>query len=98
MEIEWARREDERLIEDQRFSSRRLGDAATKKLRQVMRALEAAENLGQLMENRMFKFKPLRGDRAGQYSMRLTRRDRIIFELADKPDTLRILRVGGHYD
>ena len=98
MEIEWARREDERLSEDERLRLRRLNAAAANKLVRILHRLALADDLDYLFRNPAFKFEPLRGNRSGQYSMRLTGHDRVIFEMSDRPNTVRILQVGGHYD
>ena len=98
MEIEWARREDERIYEDERLRLRRLNAAAARKLPRIVESIRAADDLGYLFRNRPHKFEALKEDRSGQYSMRLTGGDRVIFEMSDQPDTVRILQVGGHYD
>lgn len=97
MLIEWERSADQRLWEDRKHRERVLNRGPARRFERIIRHLRGVDNLTELRQQPAFKFEPLKENRSGQFSMRLTRGDRIIFELGDRPDTLRILQVGGHY-
>lgn len=97
MLIEWARTEDQRLWEDQKHRERVLNGGPARRFERIIRHLRSVNSLMELRRQPAFKFEPLKENRSGQFSMRLTKGDRIIFELGDRPDTLRILQVGGRY-
>jgi len=44
------------------------------------------------------KPKPLSGDRPGQWSRRITRKHRIVYEIVDKTVAVYVLSAYGHYD
>ncbi|MDR0995711.1 MAG: Txe/YoeB family addiction module toxin [Tannerella sp.] len=44
------------------------------------------------------KPKPLRGDRAGQWSRRITDKHRLIYEVNDKVVEVLVVSTYGHYD
>ncbi len=98
MHIEWERREDIRLHGDERRRVRRLNPAGATKFVRIIQDMETADDWNDFSRNPKSKLEALRGNRSGQYSMHLTRRHRLVFELAEVPDTIRILQVGGHYD
>lgn len=98
MRIEWARREDVRLHDNERSRVRRLNLAGATKFVRIIQDMEMSEDWNDFSRNPKSKLEALRGNRSGQYSMRLTQRHRLVFELAESPDTIRILQVGGHYD
>jgi toxin YoeB len=44
------------------------------------------------------KPEPLKGDRAGQWSRRITRKHRLIYEIHDTEVVVLVLTAYGHYD
>ena len=98
MDIEWARSSDRKLYENRRRRVKLLNIAAATKFMRIVESMTNADNWTAFTENPVSKFKRLSGTRSNQFSMRLTQRDRILFELSDSPNTIRILKVGGRYE
>ena len=97
MLIEWARTDDQRLWEDRKHRERVLNKGPAKKFERIIRHLHGVSSLTELRQQPAYKFEPLKANRRGQFSMRITQGDRIIFEQGNQPDTIRILQVGGRY-
>lgn len=97
MRIEWARSADQELWEDQRLRVKVLNKAGAKKLSRIIDTLEATRSLRELIKYPRHKFERLSGDLTGLCSMRMTGRDRVVFEIIESAGTIRILSVGGHY-
>ena len=72
----------ERLCGDERFMKKKLGAPGARKLRTRLAELMAAEDLSELPAGHP---KPLKGDRLGQFSVRLDGGRRLIFEAVDDP-------------
>lgn len=97
MRIEWARRGDSELYEDEQLRVRKLNVAAAKKLRRIIQDMRTAETWNDFARLPKYKLERLRENRSGVRSVRLTKGHRIYFELKDNANTIRILQVGGHY-
>ena len=74
-----------------------LNKGPARKFERVIRHLQSVNSVTELRQHPAFKFEPLKGNRSGQFSMRVTQGDRIIFKLGDQADTISILQVGGRY-
>ena len=98
MRIEWARSSDRKLFESRRRRVRVLNVAAATKFMKIIRLMTNARDWNAFTAHPVSGFKQLGGPRSRQFSMRLTQRDRILFEVSDKPNTIRILKVGGRYE
>jgi proteic killer suppression protein len=59
------------------------GDGIVKAYRKAMQHIRAASDERTLYSRRSFKFEKLKGDREGQYSLRLNDQWRLIVELKD---------------
>lgn len=97
MLIEWASKDVQRLWEDRKHREKVLSKVNAKKFERIILRLRSVNSVNELRQQPIHKFEQPRGNRSGQFSMRMTRSDRIIFEQGDQPDTIRILQVGGHY-
>ena len=98
MHIEWARSADRKLYESERRRVKVLNVATATKFMKVVKSMTDAVDWNAFTVKPISKFQQLGGPRSRQFSMRLTQRDRILFELSDKPNTIRILKVGGRYE
>lgn len=66
--------------------------AAFKKLAKLIQELEQHPKIG------TGKPKPLGGDRAGQWSRRITDKHRLVYEVKDEEVLVLVLSSWGHYD
>ncbi len=78
------------LCTDERVATRRLGPKNFKKLRAKLHELETALSVTELVSGRPH---PLKGDRAGQFSLRLDGACRLVFEPVPHPPPM--LEAGG---
>lgn len=101
MELEFATAELLAIATDDRTARRVLGKDGANKLRRRLDDIEAAPNLSELYRL-PGRFEALKGDRAGQYSLRLDGGRRLILEPAEEPrperpdgsiDTNRVSRI-----
>lgn len=65
---------------------------AFKKLSKLVNELEENPKIG------TGKPKPLGGDRAGQWSRRITDKHRLVYEIKDEEVLVLVLSSWGHYD
>ena len=65
---------------------------AFKKLSKLVKELEENPKIG------TGKPKPLGGDRAGQWSRRITDKHRLVYEIKDEEVLVLVLSSWGHYD
>ena len=77
-------------------ASRFFGAPLGRKYIQRLVVLRATEKFTQLYGHRALRLHPLKGDRAGQYSMILTGNYRLIIEKV-RDDTVRILDVEDYH-
>ena len=78
MEVRYADNELERQCTEARYMKRKLGEQRAKALRLRLDELRKVEELGDLLHI-SGKWEELKGDRAGQWSGRLTANWRVIF-------------------
>ena len=77
-------------------ASRLFGVPVGRKYIQRLTVLRATETFTQLYGHRALRFHPLKGDRAGQYSMALTGNYRLVVEKV-KEDRVRIMEVEDYH-
>ena len=109
MELAFANRNLKKICENAREAERTLGRASAKKLRSRLSDLMAATRLDDI---KIGYPHPLRGDRDGQFALRLTGGHRLVFEAADDPvpettegaidrrnvTAIRIAYIGDYHD
>jgi toxin HigB-1 len=77
-------------------ATRLFGVPIGRKYIQRLAVLRAIDKFTELYEHRALRLHPLRGDRAGQYTMTLTGNYRLTFERISE-ETIRILSVEGYH-
>jgi len=82
MDIEFASRDLAELCQSERRAMRELGQPGARKLFARLADLTAAAHVGELVAG--FPH-PLKGDRAGQFSVRLNGGRRLVFSAANAP-------------
>lgn len=82
MHIEFSSVDLKELCESERRAVRELGRPCAKKLFARLADLNAAENVSELIAGRPH---PLKGDRAGQFAVRLEGGKRLVFSPANEP-------------
>lgn len=82
MNIEFASPDCKELCESERQAVRELGRPCARKLFSRLADLKAAENVSELVAGYPH---PLKGDRAGQFSVRLEGGKRLVFRPANEP-------------
>ena len=82
MYIEFVSADLKELCESERQAVRELGRPCAKKLFSRLADLKAAENVGELIAGYPH---PLKGDRAGQFSVRLEGGKRLVFRPTNEP-------------
>jgi toxin HigB-1 len=82
MDISFSNDKLKDLCEQQRLATKELGAACAGKLRSRLADLSAAANVSELNVGRPH---PLKGDRAGQFSLELAGGKRLVFEPANEP-------------
>lgn len=78
---------------------RDLSAAIVKSFRKATQFLRAAKDLRDVREMRGLRFEELKGDRAGQYSVRLNDQFRLVFQLdrTTTPPTIRIDSIEDYH-
>lgn len=82
IEIDFQTAGIKRICEDSREAQRRLGPQSARKLRARLADLQAASRLAEVTGGRPH---PLKGDRAGQFSLDLAGGQRLLFVPFDDP-------------
>ncbi len=82
MHIDFASPDLKGLCASERQAVRELGRPCARKLFARLADLKAAEHVGELVAGYPH---PLKGDRAGQFSLRLEGGKRLVFKLANEP-------------
>ena len=82
MEFAFASPDLQKICEDPREATRRLGQASARKLKARLADLMAASRLGDVPAGRPH---PLKWSRAGQFAVRLSGGHRLVFEANDDP-------------
>lgn len=109
MLIAFASRDLEELCLSERRAVRELGKACARKLFARLADLKAASHVGELVAGYPH---PLKGDRAGQFSIRLDGGKRLVFSPANEPvpltddgsvdwrrvTSVRIVFIGDYHD
>ncbi len=80
-------------------ANREFGDQIGKKYIQRVSLIKAAASLDEVMSLPGLRCHPLKGDRQGQYAVKLTGFCRLIFSVeGDRLDIAQIEEVSKHYD
>ena len=92
MDIEFGNSELQKLCEDSRTATRKLGASSARRLRTRLSEIQAADNVGDLFVGRPH---PLSGDRIGQFALTLAGGNRLVFEPNDDETPM---TESGHID
>ena len=99
MEIRFQTRKLERQYLDSRLAVRAYGLAVARKYIQRINIIRACVTFEELMAQPPLACHPLRGDRAGEYAIKLTGFMRLIVTIeGDGLDVVCIEEVSKHYD
>lgn len=98
MEVAFADESLDRLETDAGYSAG-FGDAVVKAYRKRLQQIRAAPDERQFYALRSLNFEKLKGDREGQYSMRLNDQWRLIVELKGKAPSkvVRIIEITDYH-
>jgi len=97
MKIQFRTKRLERTCEDRRFATRLYGEESADGLALSLRALESYA-FDELLKNRLRDFHALLGNRAGQYAMRISKKNRLIIVVIDKEnETARIEEIVDYH-
>ncbi len=97
MEVHFRTRRLERCFERLDLAIREWGPEVGDRYVERVRAIQRARGLEYLYGFRALGLHPLRGDRRGQYALRLTGRMRLIIEQGDDPDTVIVVEVVDYH-
>ena len=97
MEVEFRTRRLERCFENLDLAVREWGPQVGSRYVERVRAIQRARGFEYLYGFRALGFHPLRGDRRGQYALRLTGRMRLIIEPGDDPDAVIVVEVVDYH-
>ena len=98
MNVEFRTRRLERCFEHVDFAVREWGPEVGPRYVERVRALYRARGFEFLYGFRALGLHPLRGDRRGQYALRLTGRMRLVIERGDDADTVIVVEVVDYHD
>jgi len=96
LELSFANRHLQQAYEHEAVATRAWGRAAGRRYGDALNIITAAASVSVLYAYPGFRFHPLRGDRAGQFSLVLVGRWRLIVTV--QGDTVRVEEVNRHYD
>ncbi len=97
MEVDFRTRRLERCFERLDLAIREWGPEVGDRYVERVRAIQRARGFEYLYGFRALGLHPLRGDRRGQYALRLTGRMRLIIERGDDPDTVIVVEVVDYH-
>ena len=97
MDVEFRTRRLERCFERVSMAVREWGPEVGPRYVERVRAIQRARDFEHLYGFRALDLHPLRGDRRGQYAIRLTGRMRLIIERGDEPDTVIVVEVVDYH-
>src|ERR1700761_7353380 len=98
MEVTFKDSSLDKLETDAKFSGG-FGDGIVKAYRKAVQHIRAASDERTLYSRRSFKFEKLKGDREGQYSLRLNDQWRLIVELkdGDPQKTVHVIEIVDYH-
>ena len=97
MRIEFANNRLRRCYYSYSNASRAWGNVVARRYITRIETLRLTERFDELYEIRSFRLHPLSGQRAGQFSIVLDRRWRLIITHSRQDNTIRIEEVTNHY-
>ena len=109
MEIMFANKDLKKICEEPSFANRKICTASVKKLQGRLADLMAAARLGDIPAGNPH---PLKGNREGQFALRLSGGDRLVFDAQDDPvpttidesidwknvTSIRVVFIGDYHD
>ena len=99
MEVAFRTRKLERCYREHRAGVREFGAEVARRYIERINLIKAARNLDELVELPGLHGHALKGDRAGQYAVRLTGYMRLIFTAQKRmPPSICIEEVSKHYE
>lgn len=96
MRVHFASRELARCYESEREAARAWGQVVGRRYIDRINVIRQARSLRDLAAIRSLRLHQLKGERAGQFAIRLTGRWRLVFRLADG-DVVMVEEVSAHY-
>jgi plasmid maintenance system killer protein len=97
MKVEFANNDLRQRWEHQPLRRRAWVDVVAAKYLQRVGQLQEASGLSAISSLRSLRVHPLKGGRAGQFTMILHDRWRLVFSMVDS-ETVRVEEVSNHYD
>ncbi|WP_373691325.1 type II toxin-antitoxin system RelE/ParE family toxin [Endozoicomonas sp. YOMI1] len=99
MQVKFRNNKLEKCFCEYKQAVREFGDQVARKYIQRIKLIQAASNLDDLMELPGLRCHPLKGDRKGQYAVKLTGFYRLIFTLEGEFLNISMIQeVSKHYD
>ena len=98
MEVRFRRSYLERCSESVSLATRRWGHPAGRSYTEAIRLIEDIDRFQSLFAFRHLNFHPLRGNRKGEYAMRIGERLRVIVEYDRANQIVLIKEVTHHYE
>ena len=98
VDVRFRTRRLERCFEHINFAVREWGPDVGSRYVERIRAMRRARAFEYLYGFRALDLHPLRGDRRGQYAIRLTGRMRLIVERGDDVETVIVVEVVDYHD
>jgi proteic killer suppression protein len=98
MQVEFRTKKLEKQYRDSKQAIREYGEAVAKRYVQRINIIKSATDIEELERLPGLNCHPLKGNRAGDWSITLINRMRLIFTLkGDKLEVVRIKEVSKHY-
>ncbi|HXG35928.1 MAG TPA: type II toxin-antitoxin system RelE/ParE family toxin [Dehalococcoidia bacterium] len=97
MEIEFADRKLERAFEEPRFAIREWGVAIARKYAQRVQTMLDTTSFETIEALRSFRGHELKGELAGLWAIDLNDKWRLIIEVSEDGNTVRVVEVIDHY-
>ncbi len=97
MNVRYATRQLERCYAEQARAVRRWGQQVGRRYKERVDALYSLPDWPAAFRIRAWDAHPLRGDRAGQFAIRLTGRWRLIVMVESETNTVTLEEVSDHY-
>lgn len=99
MDIDFRTKKLKQCFEESRYATKEFGAQVARKYIQRVNLMKAAKDLNEVMRLPGLRCHPLKGNRKGQYAVKLTGFHRLIFTVeGDKLNFAMIEEVSKHYD
>ena len=97
MQVEFSSNALQKAYEKHERAVRRWGPEVARKYIQRIEALQAAETFGDVQAIQAFRVHELEADRKGEWSIKLTRRARLVVILSEDQIEVTVKEVSQHY-